>query len=401
MKTVLFYEPFAGISGDMHIGAMIDLGVPESYLIESLKSLKLPGWSISFGREKRCGIAGTRAVVNIGHGHEDHDEHGHHHHHRNIRDIAHLIEKSSLNVNVKDLTMKIFNIVAVAEAKVHEMPVDEVHFHEVGAVDSIVDITAAAIAIDYLKPDRIISTAPELGGGFVKCAHGTIPVPAPVTVEILKGLPVRFGAVQYETTTPTGAAILSALVAEFVEKPVLKIEKIGCGVGTRDAEIPNLLRVYLGKTPDVSAELSDGISSKEALMIECNIDDMNPELFGHVTEKLLEAGAKDVFMTPVFMKKNRPGILLSVMSSIENKERILGIIFHETTTAGLREYPVTQKMLERRFETIKTHYGTIKIKSFFYKGKKVSSKAEYEDVRRLALEHNVPMKEIYEAIERR
>ena len=395
--NVLVYDPFAGISGDMHIGAMIDLGVPEAYMIKSLESLHLHGWSLTCVKEQRRGITGTRALVSIeGHEHHHHEEHHHEHHHehRTIIDIEKIVSSSDLNSAVQTLAMKIFHAVAAAEAKVHDKPIHEVHFHEVGAVDSIVDIVAAAVALDYLKPDRILSTAPELGGGFVTCAHGTIPVPAPATVEILQGIPTKSGKVNSETTTPTGAAILATVVDEFITTSHMRIEKIGYGVGTRDTTIPNVLRVYWAVIDDAE-ELVPG---EDALMIECNIDDMNPELFSLMSDHLWDAGAKDVYMSSVMMKKGRLGTLLSVMTVHELRDKIYDILFTETTTAGVREYTVHQYMLERRMETSMTQFGEIRIKRFFYKGRQVSWKAEYDDVRELALAHGVPMKQIYEAI---
>ncbi len=289
--------------------------------------------------------------------------------------------------------MRIFTVVAAAEAKVHDKPIDQVHFHEVGALDSILDIAAAAIALDYLKPERIISTPVELGGGFVDCAHGRIPVPAPATVEILTGRPVKTGAVQCETATPTGAAILAAVVDEFTSSPVFTAERVGYGVGTRDTKIPNVLRVYW-------AETEDDQESVEALMIECTIDDMNPEFYPAVQEQLWAAGVKDLWMTPVMMKKGRPGTLLSVMTTSGQRAAVREILFTQTTTAGVREYEVKQYMLERTFEKVETRYGEVTVKRLMYQGREVSAKPEYEDVRRLAQKHQLPVKVIYEAIGR-
>ncbi len=404
---VLMYDPFAGISGDMHIGAMADLGVPKDYMRDALSSLHVSGWSLEFTTDMRKGITGTHAHVHLEeekheqhhHGHDHDHEHEHHEHkheknesheHRNFGVIRHIIESSHLNDHVKELSLKMFRAVAEAEAKVHNKPIDEVHFHEVGALDSIVDIIAAAVAIDYLKPDRIISTSPELGGGFVHCAHGKIPVPAPATVEILKGIPTRSGAVLKEMTTPTGAAILATVVDEFVTTTDLTFDTIGYGIGSRDTEIPNVLRVYLG---EIDESRQESVS-----MIETNIDDMSPEVYTHVSDLLWAAGAKEVYITPVIMKKGRPGNLLSIMSTSEKRDVIYKILFTETTTAGVREYPVKQTMLERSFSVEKTPYGDVRVKKLTYKGAVVSTKPEADDMKRIAVETGMPLKRLYEEL---
>lgn len=246
---ILYYDCFAGISGDMNLGAMIDIGVDKDYLLRELSKLKIDHeFEINVKRESRKGIEGTKVDVILKHDNKDIHNHEHcHHDHRNLHDIENIISSSDLNDNVKKISLDIFKKVAEAEAKVHGKPLYEVHFHEVGAIDSIVDIVGAAICFDYLKVDKVMASSVELGGGFVKCAHGLIPVPAPATVEILKNVPVKLGAVPFETTTPTGAAIIASFVDEFKDISDFDIEKIGYGVGQRDTEIPNLLRVYLGK----------------------------------------------------------------------------------------------------------------------------------------------------------
>lgn len=245
---ILYYDCFSGISGDMNLGAMLDLGVDRDYLASELSKLNLDHeFRISVYRDSRKGISGTKVDVILKHHHDHHDDHHHYHEHRNLHSIESIINSSSLNDNVKRLSLDMFGKVAEAEAKVHGKPLHEVHFHEVGALDSIVDIVGAAICFDFLKVDKVMSSAVELGGGFVKCAHGMIPVPAPATVEILKGIPVKAGVVPFETTTPTGAAILAASVDEFSEVKDFVIEKVGYGIGGSDTEIPNVLRAYLGK----------------------------------------------------------------------------------------------------------------------------------------------------------
>jgi hypothetical protein len=403
--SILVYDPFAGISGDMNMGAMVDLGVPEQYLRKILNALNVQGWNIEFKQELRQGITATRAVVSTDdrpamyekpheHHHDDHEhdhhEHHHHHEHRTLVDIKHILSASDIPPSVSSRAEKIFLRVAEAEAKVHGKGIDEVHFHEVGAIDSIVDIVAAAAAIEYLNPEKIISFPPQLGGGFVDCAHGRMPVPAPATAEILRDIPSRRGGVQHEATTPTGAAILAALVDEFVEDYTMKVEKIGYGAGTRDTDTANVLRAYL-----VS---SAGSSADENIMIETSIDDMNPEVFGYVCDQLHHIGAKDVWMTPVIMKKGRPGTVLSVMCTESQKQKAFDVIFSETTTGGVRSWKVDQECLDRDVVTAQTSYGPVHVKRFFKDGKLVSWKAEYEDVKALAEKHGVPMNAIYRGI---
>jgi pyridinium-3,5-bisthiocarboxylic acid mononucleotide nickel chelatase len=290
--------------------------------------------------------------------------------------------------------------VAEAEAKIHGKALMDVHFHEVGALDSIVDIIGSAICLDYLKVDKVMSASVELGGGFVKCAHGLFPVPAPATAEILKGMPVKLGAVQVETTTPTGAAILAATVDEFTDKKEFTINKVAYGIGHRDTTIPNVLRVYLGEIEEKSAFHQVAVEAndkayEEAYVIECNIDDMNPEAYDYVMEKLFSIGAMDVFMTPIIMKKGRPAIKLSVLCDINLEEKITEIILKETTTLGVRKYKVCKTMLNREFSTVSTKYGEVTVKASLLNGEIIKFKPEYDDCKRLANERNVSLSEVY------
>lgn len=281
--------------------------------------------------------------------------------------------------------------VAEAEAKVHGKEIYEVHFHEVGAIDSIVDIVGAAICIDYLKVDKIIASPIQVGGGFVKCAHGLMPVPAPATTEILKTIPINTGIVQFETTTPTGAAIIAANVKEFTSKMNFSINKVAYGIGHKDLEIPNVLRVYLGETESLE-------QIEEQYILETNIDDMNPELYGYVEEKLFDAGALDVYKSSIFMKKGRPGIKLSVLINEKIEKDILDIIFEETTSIGVRKYKVEKIMLNREFSKVETEYGDITIKKSYYNGNLVKYKPEYEECRTIAKEQNISIDKIYKAV---
>jgi len=289
--------------------------------------------------------------------------------------------------------------VAVAEAKVHDKPISEVHFHEVGAIDSIVDIVGAAICLDLLQVDRIMASPIQVGGGFVKCAHGLIPVPAPATVEILRNIPVRAGLVQFETTTPTGAAVLAAVVDEFTDTYHFVIEKTGYGLGTKDFEVPNVLRVILGSESmedkrDLNDSKGTGISTRQYIL-ETNIDDMNPEIYGYVEDLLFEKGALDVYKTPIIMKKGRPAVMLSVLTDEYQEMVIKEILFKETSSFGLRKIEVEKIMLEREFEQIQTKYGALSIKKAYYQGKVIKYKPEFEECKVLAIENHVTINEIY------
>ncbi len=423
---ILYYDCFCGISGDMNLGAMVDAGVDGDYLIKELSKLQLDGeYKINIKKGMKKGISGTKVDVILTHkeyadndSHEDHghykdhnhnhddnhhhdgyNDHNHHHnhhcdrnhHHRNLKDIENIINGSTLNDHVKKSSINMFKRIAYAEARIHGKSVEEVHFHEVGAVDSIVDIVGSAIALDYLKVDKILASSVQVGGGFVTCAHGIIPVPAPATVEILKNIPVKSGIVPFETTTPTGAAILAENAAEFTDKMDFSIEKIGYGLGNRELDIPNVLRVYVG-------EKKDGEDIEEQYIIEANIDDMNPEFYGFVEERLYEAGALDVFTTPIIMKKGRPAMKLTVLADKTREHDVLDIIFRETTSIGIRKFKVEKIMLKRDFLTLTTRYGNVRIKNSYYEGEMVKYKAEYEDCKRMARENNVPIACIYREI---
>ncbi|EGW38847.1 nickel pincer cofactor biosynthesis protein LarC [Desulfosporosinus sp. OT] len=391
---ILYYDCFSGISGDMNLGALVDLGVDGEYLIKELSRLQLDSeYEIKIKKDTKKGITGTKVDVILGHQEHSHDEHEHHVHvHRTLKDIENIINGSSLNDVVKESSLKMFLRIAIAEAKVHGKSIDEVHFHEVGAIDSIVDIVGSAIALDYLKVDKIIASPVQVGGGFVKCAHGIIPVPAPATVEVLKGIPIKTGLVSFETTTPTGAVILAANVEEFTDKIDFSIEKIGYGLGSRELEIPNVLRVYLGKTEN-HAEID------EQYILETNIDDMNPEFYSYLEERLFEIGALDVYKTPIIMKKGRPAIKLSILVNKTKEKEVMEVIFRETTSIGIRKFKVEKIMLNRKFSTVKTKYGDITIKSSYYEGDLFKYKAEYEDCKKIAREKNIPIAKVYREVD--
>lgn len=395
---ILYYDCFSGISGDMHLGAMIDLGVDLEYLLAELKKLNLSGYSIRTEKDQRNGITGTRVDVTVEgeHNHKHVISAVHQHEHRNLKEILDLISTSGLSDAVKERSSKMFTLLAKAEATVHNTSVELVHFHEVGAVDSIIDIVGAAVCIESINPDRIMASAVELGGGFAECEHGKLPVPAPATVELLKGIPVSSGAVQKETTTPTGAVILSANADEFTPLKNFRILKTAYGIGQRKTEIPNVLRLYLGEA-EVNAQ-PDGQETSRAVMIECNIDDMNPEIYGFIMEQLFASGADDVFLTPITMKKIRPASKLSVLCRMELERAMTDIILTQTTTLGVRTYPVEKTMLKREFTTMETRFGKVTIKSAIYQGIRIRSKPEYEDCIRIAREYHIPVQQVYQEI---
>jgi pyridinium-3,5-bisthiocarboxylic acid mononucleotide nickel chelatase len=381
---ILYYDCFSGISGDMNLGAMIDLGIEEQYLLTELAKLRLQGWKLEVESDQRHGIKGTKVTV-----HQTRHEHAH----RHLSDIEDIIDKSDLGEKDKLISKKIFLKVAEAEAKVHGISVEKVHFHEVGAVDSIIDIVGAAICYNALGVDEVHVSVVELGGGMVNCDHGKLPVPAPATAEIIKSITTRMGGVDFEATTPTGAAIIATLGKVFNSSQPIHINRTGYGVGHKDhPDVPNLLRVFLGETED---QVEKG---HESLLIECNIDDMNPEFFDHISERLFNAGASDVFLTNIIMKKGRPGIILNVILEKEHIGSIKEILFTETTTLGIRTLTFTKDTLVRNFETLETSFGKVTVKKSFYRGHEVSFKPEYEECRKIALQLGKPIKEVYNSI---
>jgi len=405
---VLYYDCFCGISGDMNLGALIDLGVDKEYIIKQLSKLKLDSeYKIKIEKTTKKGISGTKVDVNLSHHHHnDHHHHGQQGSHRNLTDIdltdiEKIINDSNLSERVKTISLNMFMKVAEAEAKVHGKSLYEVHFHEVGATDSIIDFVGAAVCLDYLKVDRIMASSVQVGGGFVKCAHGIIPVPAPATVEILLGIPVKSGLVPFETTTPTGAAILAANVEVFTDKIDFSVEKVGYGIGHRELEIPNVLRVYLGSIEKDEDKSEDGGEREEQYILETNIDDMNPEIFSYIEEKLFERGALDVFKTAIYMKKSRSAIKLSVLVKAKQENDVLDVIFRETTVLGIRKFKVEKIMLRRDFIQIKTMYGDVTVKNAYYQGKLVKYKPEYEDCKKIAKEKNIPIAKVYREVYKR
>lgn len=435
---ILYYDCFAGISGDMNLAAMIDLGVEPEYLRAELGRLGLDHeFELRVSPGSRSGIHGTQVDVVLKNGEAHHHGHGHaladtreghvhgHHHehehasaghahdhehahecaphahhghaaHRNLADIEVIIMGSTLPDAVKQTSLAIFLKVAQAEAKVHGKALHEVHFHEVGATDSIVDIVGAAICFHRLGVDAVWSSPVELGAGFVRCAHGLIPVPAPATVEILQGVPTTRGAVNHEATTPTGAAILAALADQFTATPALISEKTAYGIGHREVAIPNVLRVQLARP----AQSGCGASVQAARLLQCNIDDMTGEMLGVAMDVLMENGAMDVHFTPIVMKKNRPATCVSLLCSAADEERFKDLLFRHTSTLGVKSIPIDKTVLEISFERLDTPLGPVTMKNAILDGKVIRSKPELEDCRELARKHGLPLGDVYTLIGR-
>lgn len=388
---ILYYDCFAGISGDMNLAALIDLGADPERLRAELGRLGLGHeFELEVSTDARGGIRGTRVDVRLHH----HDGEGHPHAHRNLEDISRIIRRSGLDDAVKETSLRIFRIVAEAEARVHGKPVDEVHFHEVGATDSIVDIVGAAICLHALGVDAVWSSPVELGGGVVRCAHGLMPVPAPATAEILTGVPTTRGAADHEATTPTGAAILAALAGRFTAAPELTVLRTGYGIGHRETDLPNLLRVHLAE----AGQDADGITTARARLLQCNIDDMTAEALGEAMDLLMERGAMDVHFTPIVMKKNRPATSLSLLCAEADEKRFRDLLFRHTSTLGIRSFALERAELERRFERIETPLGPVTMKHAVLDDEILRSKPEFEDCRALARKHGIPLAEVYALI---
>jgi hypothetical protein len=460
---ILYYDCFSGISGDMNLGALLDLGVSHETLISGLQKLNTGGWRLEITRDQRHGITGTKVTVvtddnhehdhssgqdhyhshdhnhdhshdhdhdhdhehehehdhghshdhehehDHGHSHEHEHDHGHghdhehttsgnqdeghHHENRNLGDIEKIIAGSGLAKEVKELAMKIFRKIAEAEAAVHDKPIDEIHFHEVGAIDSIVDIVGAAICLNEIGADRVYVSEIELGSGMVKCQHGLLPVPAPATARIISGFPVHTGGVGFEATTPTGAAIIAAIAEPLPPSMKFVIRKSGYGIGHKNnPSRPNLLRVYLAETD------SEPAKGHEAKLVECNIDDMNPEMTEYISGRLFATGAGDVWFTPVMMKKGRPAYTISVICEAEQLDAVREILFTESTTIGLRVSSFIKETLHREFEEIETRFGKMTIKKSYFNGRLVSVKPEADRCAAIAAATGLPMKEVIQEI---
>ena len=379
---VAHFDCFSGISGDMVLGAVVSAGVPVDAIRSALASLGLP-IELEVEAVKRCGIAATKVNVVA----PDEEEY------RFLPDVVAIIDRGQLTDRQRELALTIFRKLAVAEAAVHGMPVEKVHFHEVGALDSIADIIGSAVGLDLLGVERFTSRSVPPGSGTVKCAHGVMPIPAPATAELLKGVPLGSAPVKGELTTPTGAAILTTVVSEYTDTPAMTVERIGHGAGTKDPfEQPNILRLMIGTSRDHQGAEADTI-----WVLETNLDDCPAEVIGFTAELLFAAGALDVFSVPVQMKKGRPGVLLTVLSDDVHRAELEAILFRETGTFGIRRHRAERTKLRREAVTVETPWGPVKAKRGWRDGFAVLT-PEYEDSARLAREHGVPLRAVYAAV---
>jgi uncharacterized protein (TIGR00299 family) protein len=421
MARTLYLDCFAGASGDMFIGALLDCGLDFNFLKSELAKLNVEGYELSLERVDRSGISAAKFDVHLGHSDGHHHEHSHshehqhdhthshdHHHHdqphshehqnpnsheghRSLSTIKQMIAASALSETVKQRAQAIFQRIGEAESKIHGVPIETVHFHEVGAIDSILDIVGACVGLEALEIEQLVSSPLHVGSGTFTCAHGTYPVPGPAAAEILKGVPIYSKEIEGELVTPTGAAIIATLAAGFGNLPAMKVERAGYGAGTRTyPKFPNVLRAIIGQTEEAADNTPTTVT-----VIEANIDDLNAQVFGHLMEKALEAGALDVFYTPVQMKKNRPGVLVTLLCRGEDRARMSDLIFHETTTLGVRYREERREVLRREHVTVETAYGAIRIKvARATDGHVVNYAPEFDDCRAAAERHQAPVRDV-------
>ena len=383
-----YFDCFAGISGDMTLAALLDLGVPPEWLKDQLHRLPLADFDIAVGQVQRHGIRAASVQV-------EWDKQTS----RNYSDIRILIENSSLPDEIKSPSLSVFKKLAETEARIHGCPMDQVHFHEVGGVDAIVDIVGTALCIDYLGITEIVASPIPLGKGFVDCSHGRLPVPAPATLNLLEGVPVYGTNIPHEMVTPTGAAIISSLAQGFEAMPEMMIDRIGYGAGQRDFPArPNLLRIILAADSASADSYAGQLLEDSITILEACIDDMNPELFGYVMDRLFEDGALDVYWIPVYMKKNRPGTMLQVLCNDRRRDRLINRVLSETTTTGVRHYRTGRRLLRREQLEVHTSFGTIPIKRIQDPAGGDRLVPEYEVCRQIAIEQNIPLRSVYETI---
>jgi pyridinium-3,5-bisthiocarboxylic acid mononucleotide nickel chelatase len=418
MSRILYFDCFNGASGDMLLGALIDAGLPLEELRRALGSLAIDGGSISAQRVLRAGVSATKFIVeeNDGndrqhhggheHSHDDGHDHGHshshehshapaavahHHPHRSLAEINSLIERSALSPASQARAKELFHRLGEAEAAIHQIPIETIHLHEVGAIDSIIDIVGAVFALDWFRADRIVSSPLNVGGGMVHSAHGHFPVPAPATVKLLGDAPVYSSGVQSELVTPTGALLVTSYAASFGPIPAMTVSRVGYGAGDRDLpNTPNVLRVLVG-------ESTDEPQTERIIVLECEIDDMNPQIFGLLMDRLYAAGALEVYFAAVQMKKNRPGTLLTILAKPEHRKALTDIVFRETTTIGVRYHEVMRERLEREIIDVSTPLGTVRFKVALLGGSVVNASPEFEDCLRIASERSVPLKDVQAA----
>ncbi|MCF8129186.1 MAG: nickel pincer cofactor biosynthesis protein LarC [Deltaproteobacteria bacterium] len=384
---IAYFDCFSGASGDMILGALMDAGLSLEILKAELAKLKLTHYDLIVEKIDKKGIAGSQAIVMV---EEDH----HHHHHRHLSDIRTIIENSDLESGIKEKSIGIFTRLAEAEAKVHHTTIDHIHFHEVGAMDAIIDVVGSVAGLAALGIEKIICSPLHVGAGTVECAHGTLPVPAPATVELIQGKPIYSTGVKGELLTPTGAAILTTLASEFGSMPAMTLETTGYGAGNADISIPNLLRIAIGD----SAEEIRGLESERVAVMETSIDDMNPQIYDYLIERMLQMGVMDVFLMPLHMKKNRPGMLLTVLCKMEMMDQISAFLLAETTTIGVRWRIDDRIKARREIRTAKTIYGDIGFKVAKVGDRTVNVSPEYEDCKRVAMTKNVPLKSVLDEV---
>jgi uncharacterized protein (TIGR00299 family) protein len=377
---IAYFDCFSGASGDMILGSLIDVGLSPRRLREELKKLRIPTIDLKAKKVLRGGLAATRVIV------EGKNEKRFH---RNLKEILRIVERSDVDAAVKEKSREIFKRIASVEGKIHRTPTEEVHFHELGGLDSIVDIVGSVWGVRQLEIEEIYVSKVNVGAGFVKCEHGILPVPAPATLSLMEGKPIYSSGVERELFTPTGAAILTSLGSEFGPMPPINVERIGYGAGRDDLPHPNLLRLIVGTSVSTSGR-------ERVVVIETNIDDMNPQFYDYVIEGLLAMKVLEVFITPILMKKNRPGHLLTVICPSEKLASVTGFLLRETTTIGLRWHEEERAKTHREIIPRQTKYGKIRFKLARWEGKVVNFSPEYEDCKRLALEKGVPLKEIFE-----
>lgn len=396
-NRALYFDCFAGVSGDMIIGALLDLGVDLETLKSQIESLGLSGYEITVDAVQRSGIAAAKFTVSVNEAEQPK---------RTLADIRGLIERARLGGQIELRAVRAFELLAEAEARVHGTTADRVHFHEVGAVDSIIDTVGAMIGFEILGIDRFFASALRVGNGLVQSRHGQLPIPAPATAQLLRGVPIYAGEIAGEFVTPTGAAIVSTLCESFGPMPAMTIDRIGYGAGSRDPEgFPNALRLVLGeRTGGPEARLSDKeplritrVGEEQVVVIETNIDDMNPQAYAFVMERAFALGALDVFLSPVHMKKDRPGILLTVLSTPADAEPLMDMLLGETTTLGVRYYNANRRTLDRAVESIATEFGVVRVKLARDGGRTLHFQPEYEDCKRLAEQARVSLLEVQDA----
>ena len=383
-KKIAILDCFAGISGDMTLGALIDCGVPDNYLRSELSKLKITDWDLEVNERKHHHIHAKHIVIKSGKSQKS----------RNFTDIIKMIQSSDLSDKVKKKSQKAFTILGKAEAKIHGVNLNSVHFHEVGAIDSIIDLVGSIIGFEYLTVHKIYHTPIPLGTGFTKTDHGIMPVPAPAALEILRGIPIIQRTSGYEMTTPTGATIIKTLSHGVLpENLVYEVESIGYGAGNTETDLwPNTLRLMIARS-------KSNLRTDYLMMIETNIDDMNPEIYPFLIDKLFGIGARDVYLSQVIMKKGRPGVLLSVLTEKEKMSDIKKEIFLNTTTLGIRMYPVKRIIVKRKSKYIKTEFGNIKVKSILLDEKEIF-RPEYEECKKIAEENRLSILDVYKRIEK-